>query len=139
MAISALKGVTPKFSAVAAVKPEREYHCHIYYDQNTQADKQVMLTALQDTFKTEISQHSMDVFDVPKAPWGPHMKPNLAVHFKESGLGTLIELLTQKSGKLLALLHTDTGNEKLDHAKPFWMGIPSTNLPLDYSWFDKNA
>jgi len=137
MSVAASQPVALRFGT--SLKPERRFHCHVYYDKNTQADAKNLLKTIQDNFKQEIAQDKLEAIDVQHAPYGPHLKPNLAIHLKESALAKLLQLLTVKSGKLLALLHPDTGNEKADHSKPFWMGVPDDTLPLDKSWFDKNA
>lgn len=116
-------------------KPEvGVYHIHIYYDLGKDSENNAKTLAKE--IARLFPQHVQEVHEYDK-PGGPHALSNVAVHFKATGFGEIVQWLQFNSGDLSMLVHPKSGDVIKDHIDyGLWLGPARAGL-LSEPYFDR--
>lgn len=114
------------------MKPADPYHAHIYYRLE---DRMLAEQLQQDLFKSHKDGSLPELSYIGKLrdfKVGPHPLPQFEIHFTQSVLAKITEIL--KASGLTVLLHPLTDNDLADHTSlATWIGQP---LDLDLTVLD---
>jgi len=94
----------------------REFHAHIYYDENTFEQARLLCDAAHQKF-------SVDIGHMHRKPVGPHPCWSCQLTVRKEAFGEVIPWLALKRNGLVVFIHPDTGDDLKDHSEhAMWMG-----------------
>ncbi len=104
----------------------RDYHIHVYYDQDSKAKAEALRAKLEATFPSASYGRWHD------HPVGPHPEGSYQVQFPSDLFAAIVPFVALERDGLTVLVHPNTGNDLADHRDyAFWMGaMPELNLAM---------
>ena len=104
------------------------YHAHVYFNQETIDQARVLCESAKEKFSISMGR-------MHTKPVGPHPVWSCQLAFPAKKFADVIPWLTLNRDGLTIFIHTETGDDWLDHTKyPMWMG---QILPLNLDIFKK--
>jgi aromatic ring-cleaving dioxygenase len=101
------------------------WHAHVYFDPMTRDEALRLRLAVAEEFDVVVGR-------VHDQPVGPHPMPMFQILFRSELLAEMVEWLALRRGRLVVLVHPDTGDDLADHTRhAIWMGaMPELNLKV---------
>ena len=94
------------------------YHCHIYYNDQSQESIDTLFLSL-----SELKTRTLKLMPRKRHATGPHPLPMVEAHFEEEDFQFLKSWLEKNRGVHPVLLHEDTGHDHVDHTRgALWLG-----------------
>ncbi|MGE5540206.1 MAG: DOPA 4,5-dioxygenase family protein [Gemmatimonas sp.] len=113
-------------AAIISRAPRIEaWHAHVYFDPMTRDEALKLRTRIAEEFEVVVGR-------VHDQPVGPHPLPMFQILFRPEDMGRVVPWLALNRGRLVVLVHPDTGDDLADHTKhALWMGaMPELNLKV---------
>ena len=127
-----VQGPHPARMTLAMTNPQNPWHARVYYDIESWDTAQLVHQQFSDMVVTGTCAGLVLVGQMYDRGVGPHLQPQLEIHFYESAVPRITEIL-QATG-LTSLIHPLTDDDLADHTTlAQWIGSP---LPLDVSALD---
>jgi aromatic ring-cleaving dioxygenase len=101
------------------------WHAHVYFDPMTRDEALRLRLAIAEAFDVVVGR-------VHDQPVGPHPMPMFQVLFRPELLADVVPWLALNRGRLVVLVHPETGDNLTDHTQhAIWMGaMPELNLKV---------
>jgi aromatic ring-cleaving dioxygenase len=101
------------------------WHAHVYFDAMTRDEALRLRLEVAEEFDVVVGR-------VHDQPIGPHPMPMFQILFRPEVMEPLVTWLALHRGRLVVLVHPETGNNLADHTQhAIWMGaMPELNLKV---------
>jgi aromatic ring-cleaving dioxygenase len=112
-------------SVIGRIPHIEAWHAHVYFDPMTRDEALRLRRRVAEEFDVVVGR-------VHDRPVGPHPMPMFQILFRPAVLASVVPWLALNRGRLVVLVHPETGDNLVDHTQhAIWMGaMPELNLEV---------